>query len=57
MRKTIRYNYTTWDIAQRTGKSPNQVRDDVSAGKLDLENLESMATYIEKYDRNRERTG
>jgi len=47
--KVTRYNYTTYDIAQRTGKSPNQVRDDVSAGKLDMKDLESMATYIEKH--------
>jgi len=43
-----RYNYTIWDIAQRTGKSPNQVRDDVSAGKLDMKDVESMAAYIER---------
>jgi hypothetical protein len=53
MRKVTRYNYTAWDIAQRTGKSINQIRDDIGAGKLDMKDLESMATYIEEHRERR----
>ena len=43
-----RHYYTTEDIAKITGRAPGTIRNDSAAGKIDLDDLGSVAAYITK---------
>jgi len=44
-----RYSYTILDISEATKRAPGTVRNDVSRGELDVEDLVSVANYVVRY--------
>ena len=45
-RKPVRYDYTLQDISQATGRAIGTVRNDVSGGRLVMEDLVNVASYV-----------
>jgi len=51
-KKPVRYYYTTEDIAKLTGRAIGTVRNDMSAGRLEIESLSSVIKYVNERGNN-----